>query len=85
VPDTVFEPGYALRDLDDLRAYVTRNKHLPEVPSASEVQDGGVNVGAFCMTLLKKIEELSLYVLQQQDMIQALEGRLQRAERASGV
>lgn len=82
VPDHVFDEDYELRDLDDLRSFVEENKHLPEVPPAAEVDEGGVNVGRLCMTLLKKIEELSLYTLQQQECLEALEARVEQLEQS---
>jgi hypothetical protein len=83
VPDYVFDPAYNLRTLDDLRRYIDRHKHLPDLPSAQQVGEAGVNLGEFCMTLLKKIEELSLYVLQQHEIIQAQNERLATLERAA--
>jgi hypothetical protein len=78
VPDYVFEPGYDLPTLEELRAFVEREKHLPNVPSAEEVRRDGLNVSRFQMTLLEKIEELTLYTLQQEDRIGRLEAELQR-------
>ncbi|MDL1888381.1 hypothetical protein FBQ96_02145 [Nitrospirales bacterium NOB] len=80
VPDTVFEQEYQLLDLDEVREYVHLNRHLPDVPSAAEVQRDGVSLGDFSMKLLKKIEELTLYVVQQHDTIRALEQRLDQIE-----
>jgi hypothetical protein len=51
---------------------VNEHHHLPEVPSAKEIGEQGVNLNEFCMTLLKKVEELSLYVIAQQKAIDAL-------------
>lgn len=83
VPDHVFDEDYALTDLDDLRSYIAEHKHLPEVPPATEIEEEGVNLGQFCMTLLQKVEELSLYVMQQQEEMSALEERVEQAERLS--
>ncbi|MCK6492265.1 MAG: hypothetical protein L6Q34_02425, partial [Nitrospira sp.] len=77
---TVFEQEYQLLDLDEVREYVHLNRHLPDVPSAAEVQRDGVSLGDFSMKLLKKIEELTLYVVQQHDTIRALEQRLDQIE-----
>ena len=85
VPDYVFENNYPLRQLDELRDYVAQHKHLPEIPSAQEIREDGVNLGEFCMSLLKKIEELSLYILLQQEMIQAQNQRLAKLERSDAV
>ncbi|MEO9869313.1 hypothetical protein [Ekhidna sp.] len=63
-PDYVFEPDYDLRSLEETAAYIKANKHLPEVPSASEMEANGVQLGEMNMLLLKKIEELTLYVIE---------------------
>ncbi|WP_421762899.1 hypothetical protein [Ekhidna sp.] len=64
-PDYVFEPDYDLRSLEETAAYIKSNKHLPEVPSAKEMEANGVQLGEMNMLLLKKIEELTLYVIEQ--------------------
>ena len=71
VPDYVFEAGYALMPLEELRAYIAEEKHLPNVPSIDDVNAMGLNLSDFQMRLLEKVEELTLYTLQQDDMIQA--------------
>jgi hypothetical protein len=89
-PDFVFEAGYPLMDLDQLGSFIAENKHLPEVPSADQFErQGRINLGRFQMTLLQKIEELTLYTLQQhetigrqQETISRLEERLARLEGA---
>ncbi len=63
-PDYVFEPTYHLSPLDSIKTYIDKNKHLPEVPSAKEMEKNGVNLGEMNMLLLKKIEELTLYVIE---------------------
>lgn len=63
-PDYVFEKGYHLPTLEDLKQYIDLHKHLPEVPSASEMEKHGINLGTMDMLLLKKIEELTLYVIE---------------------
>lgn len=85
VPDYVFEQDYQLRNLDELRTYIESHKHLPDMPSAQKVSEEGVNLGEFCMSLLKKIEELSLYVLQQDAMIQAQNSRLAKLEHPASL
>jgi hypothetical protein len=71
--DFVFEKNYDLKDLTYVKKYIAENKHLPGVPSENEVKAGGVNVGQMDATLLKKIEELTLYILKQEERITALE------------
>jgi hypothetical protein len=68
--DYVFDPGYKLLPLKDLEAFVLKNRHLPGVPSASEVEKGGVDVGANQNALLKKVEELTLYTIEQDKKIE---------------
>ena len=71
-PDFVFEPGYPLMDLDRLGSFIAENKHLPAVPSADQFErQGRINLGQFQMTLLQKVEELTLYTLQQHETIGA--------------
>ncbi|GHM99813.1 hypothetical protein WSM22_13030 [Cytophagales bacterium WSM2-2] len=63
-PDYVFEKDYHLLSLDEVHSYIEKNKHLPEVPSAKEMEVNGVNVGDMNMLLLKKVEELTLYMIE---------------------
>ena len=83
-PDYVFEPDYKLTSLDEIKNYIDQNKHLPEVPSAKEMEKNGVQLGEMNMLLLKKIEELTLYVIElkkenekQQNHINALESKIE--------
>ena len=65
-PDYVFEEDYNLTSLKELEAYIKANKHLPEIPSAKEMEANGIILGEMNMLLLKKIEELTLHTIQQQ-------------------
>lgn len=76
-PDYVFEKEYNLPTLDSIKAYIDKNKHLPEVPSAKEFEKNGVNLGEMNMLLLKKIEELTLLMIQQEKRIKELENKKQ--------
>lgn len=71
-PDYVFNKDYKLRSLKDVEKYITENNHLPEVPSAESMKKEGVDLSELNMTLLKKIEELTLYTIQQQKEIEML-------------
>lgn len=71
--DYVFEPDYKLMNLKELEHYVTENKHLPNIPSADEVVEEGMDVGEMTSKLLGKIEELSLYIIEQNKKIEALQ------------
>jgi hypothetical protein len=65
-PDYVFAPSYHRPSLSDVEKYIIANKHLPEVPSAAEIGKNGNNLGAMDAVLLKKIEELTLYAIDQE-------------------
>lgn len=72
-PDYVFEPEFRLRPLSEVEAFVNENKHLPEVPSAKEVETNGIDLGNMDATLLKKVEELTLYMIEMNKKIEKLE------------
>lgn len=67
--DFVFEPDYKLMTLADLKAFISENKHLPEIPTTKEVEENGISVGEMNAKLLQKIEELTLYTIQQEEII----------------
>jgi len=70
VPDYVFDPDYKLTPLSELADFIAEKKHLPNIPSAAEVKEAGqVNLSEFQMKLLQKIEELTLYTIDQQKTI----------------
>ncbi|MEM0942053.1 MAG: helicase associated domain-containing protein [Bacteroidota bacterium] len=64
MPDYVFEPDYELRSLQETKEYISEYKHLPEIPSAKEMEANGVDLGDMNMRLLKKIEELTLHQIE---------------------
>lgn len=70
--DYVFNDNYRLPTLAEVQAYINQHKHLPDVPSAADVEKNGINVGDNQAVLLKKIEELTLYVIEQQKQIDEL-------------
>ena len=75
--DFVFENGYQLMPLDELSEYVQQNRHLPEVKSAAEMEQDGVTMGEMQIKLLQKVEELTLYILQQQATIEDLKQQVE--------
>ncbi len=85
-PDYVFEkyfngfsemmPEYKLISLEELEAFLKENKHLPNVPSAETMQNEGISLKEMNLILLQKIEELTLYTLQQQKEIDALKEKI---------
>ena len=90
VPDYVFDPGYPLMPIETLRDFVARERHLPNVPSAEEIRENGLNLSQFQTRLLEKIEELTLYTMAQHEEISALkdenaklEARMEALERGS--
>ena len=71
-PDYVFGAGYRLRSLAETEAYIKANGHLPNVPSATEVEEGGLSLGEMNKVLLQKVEELTLHVIELQKQIDEL-------------
>ncbi|WP_316824702.1 hypothetical protein [Pedobacter miscanthi] len=68
-PDYIFEEGYKVENLEELERYIKTNKHLPEIPTAKEVNEHGVALGEMNKLLLKKIEELTLHLIEQQGQL----------------
>jgi hypothetical protein len=84
-PDYVFDEGtYDLMPLHELRTFIESENHLPNVPTEADVQanNGMVNMSEMQMLLLEKVEELTLYTLQQQETIEKLQARLDKVEAA---
>ncbi|WP_347374310.1 hypothetical protein [Aequorivita sp. Q41] len=85
-PDYVFEtyfsgfseimPNYKLISLEELEVFIKENNHLPNVPSAETMKDEGISLKEMNLILLQKIEELTLYTLQQQKEIDALKEKI---------
>ncbi len=71
--DYVFEEDYKLRDLSEVDAFIKENKHLPEIPSAEVVDKEGIAVSEMLILMMKKIEELTLYTIEQEKRIKELE------------
>jgi uncharacterized coiled-coil protein SlyX len=69
-PDYVFSNQYKLPTLLQLEQYIKQNNHLPDVPSAAEVDKKGIDVGNNQAILLKKVEELTLYAIEQEKKLQ---------------
>jgi len=63
-PDYVFNPKYTLMPLTDVKSYIDKNQHLPDMPSAAQVEKDGLNLGEMNKLLLKKVEELTLYLIE---------------------
>ena len=70
--DFVFEEGYNLRSLEEVSNFISTNKHLPEIPSAEEMEKEGVDLARLNIQLLQKIEELTLYTIEQEKEIKLM-------------
>lgn len=71
--DFVFEDNYKLKSIEEIEQFIIENKHLPDIPNKSEVVDNGINLGEMDAKLLQKIEELTLYLIEQNKRIEKLE------------
>ncbi len=70
--DYVFEEDYDLKSIEEVDDFIQSNGHLPDVPSAQEVEETGVNVSEMQSTLLRKVEELTLYIIELHNEIETL-------------
>jgi hypothetical protein len=77
-PDFVFGPSYKLLSLKEVESQIKKDGHLPGVPSAKEVEKNGLSIGEMSNTQMKKIEELTLYVIQLQKENDALKNELNK-------
>jgi len=71
-PDYVFNEDYNLTPLGELKQYIKENKHLPDIPTEEEIIENGVMLAEMDALIMKKIEELTLYIIEQQDQIDKL-------------
>lgn len=74
--DFVFEPNYNLPSLSEVESFIKDNKHLPDIPSEKQMQKDGLSVSDIQIKLLQKIEELTLYIIEQDKKIEKLEEKL---------
>jgi len=72
-PDYVFEKNYKMITLEQIADYILKHKHLPGVPSAKKIQTEGLSLGKMQTVLMQKIEELTLYTIEQNTQIKDLE------------
>jgi hypothetical protein len=80
--DYVFNTDYKLMRINELEQYIKQNHHLPEIPSAKEIEKNeGFEVGDLQIKLLRKIEEQSLYIIEQQKQIDELKAQMKNIER----
>lgn len=76
--DFVFADNYNLPTLEDVEKHIKQKRHLPEIASAKEMEKEGVNIGEFQIKLLQKIEELTLYSIEQNKKIKELEDKIEK-------
>ncbi len=76
--DYVFDNNYNLPSLKEIEYYINENKHLPDIPSATEMEQNGVSLNKLTIILLQEIEELTMYTIQQEKRIQELEQQLNK-------
>ncbi|WP_407428892.1 hypothetical protein [Arcticibacter sp.] len=70
--DFVFEKDYKLMPISELEKYISHRKHLPEIASAAEMEESGADLGKLTTSMLQKIEELTLYLIQQNKSVEEL-------------
>ncbi len=71
-PDYVFDKKYKLKSLPDVEKFIAKNNHLPNIPSAKEVEKNGIEVGDMQKKMMEKIEELTLYIIDLQKQVDTL-------------
>nr|WP_319571739.1 hypothetical protein [uncultured Draconibacterium sp.] len=79
--DFVFEKEYELRSLEETEQFILKNKHLPEIPNEEAIEKEGINLGQMDAKLLQKIEELTLYLIEQNKLNQRLQERVTQLEK----
>ncbi|MBW6483930.1 MAG: hypothetical protein K0B10_12840 [Vicingaceae bacterium] len=71
-PDYVFKANYNLMSIEELEKYIKKHNHLPNIPSAKEIEKNGLSVGEMQVKQMEKIEELTLYIIELKKEIEAL-------------
>jgi hypothetical protein len=79
--DYVFKSDYKLMPLNEVEKYVKTNSHLPEIPSAEEITKNGLKMGEMQNKLLQKVEELTLYMIEQQKTINQQSAKIEELEK----
>lgn len=83
--DFVFQPDYRLKSLPEVEAFIRDNHRLPDIPSAADVAERGIDLGRMQSTLLAKIEELTLYVIEQKKDLEALRSKVTQLEQEAAT
>jgi hypothetical protein len=82
-PDYVFKPTYQLPSLTEVKTYIAQNHHLPNVPSAAEVEKNGLNLGEMNKVLVQKVEELTLYLIEQNKQLKEQNTKLANQQKTN--
>ena len=82
-PDYVFDESYELKSLAEVEQFIKEHKHLPNIPSAKEVEENGISVGKINTVLMEKVEELTLYILQLNQTIDSQNERIKILENSN--
>ncbi|AXT52563.1 hypothetical protein D1818_17630 [Aquimarina sp. BL5] len=75
-PDYVFNGDYKLMPIEDVANYIAKNKHLPNIPSEKEMVASGMDISMISLKLVEKVEELTLYTIQQEEKLKIQEEKL---------
>jgi hypothetical protein len=84
-PDYVFAPAYQMPTLDSLEKFIKSNSHLPEIPTAEDVKKNGIDLGENQAVLLKKIEELTLFIIEMNKQSEELRNSLNKQVKKNEV
>lgn len=84
-PDYVFEDDYALMPIEEMKAFIKSNGHLPGLPTAEQVAANGFDLGQTSLKTLEKVEELALYVIQLKEENDGLRAEIDQIKNASSI
>ena len=79
-PDYVFQKDYQLPSLQEVKAYLNQNNHLPEIPSEQQIAKEGLNLGEMNKLLMKKVEELTLYLIEKDKEVKELQETVKKQD-----
>jgi predicted RNase H-like nuclease (RuvC/YqgF family) len=77
----VFKKNYKLPSLKETERYIKQNGHLPEIPAASAIEENGLSIGEMLTLQMKKIEELTLHIIEQQKQIEILKNEVNQLKK----
>jgi len=80
-PDYVFADDYKLRSIEEVEQFINTNSHLPNIPSAEEVTANGLDVGVMQIKMLEKIEELTLYIIDQNQKMKEQDQKIEELQK----